>query len=134
MISFHLRKAGAHIEIVENGKLAIEALTIDGTLDGDLIQPPPFDLLLSDMQMPEMDGYAAIRLLRAKGSKLPIVALTAHSMAGDMEKCLSVGSDAYASKPIDRVQLIRMCKGVIANATLRGGKAGVGSGPQVPIE
>ena len=134
LISFHLRKAGAHIEIVENGKLAIEALTIDGTLDGDLIQPPPFDLLLSDMQMPEMDGYAAIRLLRAKGSKLPIVALTAHSMAGDMEKCLSVGSDAYASKPIDRVQLIRTCKAVVANATLRGGKAGVGSGPQVPIE
>ena len=109
LISHVLRKAGAHVRIVENGRLAVESLTVDGTLDGELLDPPPVDLLLSDMQMPEMDGYAATRLLRAKGCSLPIVALTANAMAGDADKCIQAGCDEYESKPIDKDKLIATC-------------------------
>ncbi len=110
LISFHLRKAGAEVTMVQNGKLAVETLTIDGSIRSALANPPAFDLLLTDMQMPEMDGYEATRLLRAKGCALPIVALTAHAMCGDMEKCIAAGCDAYATKPIDRERLIRTCR------------------------
>jgi CheY-like chemotaxis protein len=119
LISFHLRKAGADVRTVENGKQAVEALTIDGTVDGELIDPPLVDLLLTDMQMPEMDGYTATRLLRAKGCTLPIVALTAHAMSGDAEKCIAAGCDSYATKPIDRAQLIDVCRRA-ADGKLRG--------------
>ncbi len=109
LISHHLRTAGATVIGVENGRLAVCALTRDGTLTGDLQSPPPVDLLLTDMQMPELDGYATARLLRAKGSTLPIVALTAHAMSGDRERCLAAGCDDYATKPIDRLELLTRC-------------------------
>jgi PAS domain S-box-containing protein len=114
LISYHLRTAGADVRTVVNGRQAVELLTTDGTLDGPLLEPPPVDLVLTDMQMPEMDGYAATRLLRAKGLALPIVALTAHAMAGDMEKCIEAGCDDYANKPIDRVKLIDVCRRLAA--------------------
>lgn len=107
LISFHLRKAGAEVETVENGKLLVEQMTDDGTIDGELKDPPPCDVVLTDMQMPEMDGYEAARLLRDKGATLPIVALTAHAMSGDLKKCLDAGCSAYATKPIDRDRLIK---------------------------
>jgi len=110
LISHILRKAGADVHIAENGKLAIELLTIDGTLDSPLRNPSPFDLLLSDMQMPVMDGYAAVRWLRGSGSKIPIVALTAHAMSSDLDLCLEAGCNAYASKPIEKATLIELCR------------------------
>jgi len=109
LITLHLRRAGAVVTAVENGKLANERLTVDGTLDGALSVPPPFDVLVTDMQMPELDGYDAARLLRAKGSALPIVALTAHAMSGDRERCRQAGCDEYATKPVDRAQLVAAC-------------------------
>ncbi|MBA2115076.1 CHASE domain-containing protein [Bremerella alba] len=108
LISFHLRKAGAEVVTVENGKLTIEQVTQDGTIDGPLEVPARFDVILTDMQMPEMDGYQSTQLLRDKGCTLPIVALTAHAMAGDLQKCLDAGCSSYTTKPIDRKRLIEV--------------------------
>ncbi len=103
LICFHLRNAGATVDIAENGRLALEmiqAAQAAGT---------PYHLLLTDMQMPEMDGYALTRALRARGSTLPIVAITAHAMAEDHERCAQAGCDDYASKPIDKSALLSLC-------------------------
>jgi PAS domain S-box-containing protein len=109
LISLHLRKAGAIVTVFPNGLKALEALTADGTVGGPLALPGPCDILISDMQMPEMDGYTLSRMLRAKGFARPIVALTANAMAGDAEDCLAAGCDAYATKPIDRPRLVAVC-------------------------
>ncbi len=111
LIGFHLRRAGAAVTVVENGRLAVEALSAGGNVDGEIDPDAPFDLMLSDMQMPEMDGYTAVRLLREKGCTLRIVALTAHAMSGDEPRCIEAGCDSYASKPIDPDRLIAICLG-----------------------
>ena len=109
LISFILRKAGAIVEVADNGKVAIELLTSDGTLDGELRLPEPYQLIVSDIQMPEIDGYSLARILAAKGSRLPIIALTAHAMSDELQNCLNSGFSAYASKPIDKESLIALC-------------------------
>lgn len=117
LIGFHLRRAGAEVTVVENGKLAVEAMCLCGDIKNPLYPAPSFDLLLSDMQMPEMDGYTAVRMLRDKGCRLPIVALTAHAMAGDRERCLAAGCSDYASKPIDPEHLIKLCVQALRTGT-----------------
>ena len=101
-----LRKAGAKVEVAENGRIAVERFADDTSA---------FDLVLMDMQMPEMDGYEATATLRRNGVGVPIVALTAHAMTGDKEKCLSAGCSDYCSKPVSRAQLI----GTVARHTGR---------------
>ncbi len=102
LISFLLRKAGAHVTVVENGKLALDAAL--AARDAR----KPFDCILMDMQMPILDGFEATGLLRQQGYAAPIIALTAHAMAGDRQECIKAGCDDYASKPVDRTELIRL--------------------------
>ena len=109
LINHHLTKAGATVTIVENGRLAVEALCVDSNITGPLRANPPFDLLITDMQMPEMDGYTEATLLRQMGCTLPIIALTAHAMKEDIQKCLDAGCDYYASKPVNKQLLIDTC-------------------------
>ena len=66
----------------------------------------PYDVILTDMQMPVMDGYTATTKLREAGNKHPIIALTAHAMTEDCNRCLESGCDAYGSKPVNRKVLL----------------------------
>ncbi len=109
LIAHHLRRAGAEVEVAANGRLALERLCEGGRATGAIVNPSEFALVLMDMQMPEMDGYAAARSLREKGYAGPIVALTAHALDGDRERCLGAGCDDYLSKPIDRGALLTAC-------------------------
>ncbi|MDX2146040.1 MAG: ATP-binding protein [Planctomycetota bacterium] len=114
LVGFHLRRAGADVRMFDNGRLALEALSAGGDIDGELLVPAPCDVILTDMQMPEMDGYSLARTLRTKGWTGGIVALTAHAMAGDAEKCIAAGCDLYATKPIDAAALIAICRQAVA--------------------
>ncbi len=109
LIAFHLRRAGATVTIADNGRIALESLTQDSSIEGPLADECRFDLVITDMQMPELDGYHLAAKLRQKGWSRPIIALTAHAMSGDQAKCLAAGCNAYATKPIQKALLIQTC-------------------------
>ena len=103
LLALILRKAGAKVTIVNNGKEALEKVTAEQRqCEVGGAQTAPFDVILMDMQMPEMDGYEATWRLREMGYTAPIIALTAHAMNDDREKCLGAGCNEYLTKPIDR--------------------------------
>jgi len=104
LIGHIMRKAGADVVIVSNGREGVDA-ALEAERAG-----APFDLLLMDIQMPVMDGYEAMRTLRAADYTRPIIALTAHVMASDHAHCREAGADAIATKPIDRRQLIALAQ------------------------
>jgi diguanylate cyclase (GGDEF)-like protein/PAS domain S-box-containing protein len=99
-----LRKHGFEVEVVENGRRAVQR-ALDAVASGK-----PFDVVLMDMQMPELDGYGATAQLRGRSYTGPIVALTAHAMTGERERCLAAGCDDYLTKPVERAALIEAVK------------------------
>jgi signal transduction histidine kinase/HPt (histidine-containing phosphotransfer) domain-containing protein len=100
LLSFYLRRAGADVTLAVNGKEASE-IALASHLAGT-----PFDLILMDMQMPELDGFGATARLRSKGYTGAIVALTAHAMESHRQACLKAGCTDYLSKPIASAVLI----------------------------
>jgi signal transduction histidine kinase/FixJ family two-component response regulator/HPt (histidine-containing phosphotransfer) domain-containing protein len=94
-----LTRLGVDVQVVGNGLEAIAA-----------IKTRPFDLVLMDCHMPDLDGFAATQALRSDGLTLPIIALTANAMSGDREECLAAGMDDYLPKPIVAAELTRMLR------------------------
>ena len=95
LIRLLLERRGAKVLMAEDGAIALQ-----------MAEQHEFDVILMDMQMPVMDGYTAASELRRSGFTRPIVALTAHAMKGDREKCEQAGCSDYLSKPIDADTLI----------------------------
>ncbi len=97
-----LKKMGFQVDVVANGREAVNALNTH-----------PYDLVLMDCQMPEMDGFEATRCIRQQGSKalnphIPIIALTAATMQGDREKCIQAGMNDFIAKPFQQKELAEM--------------------------
>jgi len=97
-----LRTVGLRADVVADGLEAVNAL-----------QMIPYDLVLMDCQMPEMDGFEATRIIRLGGSKalnpgIPIIAMTAATMQGDREKCIQAGMNDFIAKPVQKRELAEM--------------------------
>ena len=97
-IAHFLTEQGFEVETAENGLEALELLESSAV----------FDVILMDVQMPEMDGLEATKRIREQGNDIPIIALTAYAMEGDREKFLSSGMDAYSSKPVKIDELVQI--------------------------
>ena len=94
LIAILLQRIGLEVILAGDGLEAIERCGEQS-----------FDIILMDMQMPNMNGYDATRQLRSQGIKTPIIAVTANAMTGDEQKCIDVGCHGYLPKPIDRNKL-----------------------------
>ena len=111
LVTTLLRQQGHVVKEVENGAMAIACIER---------APRPFDVVLMDLQMPEMSGFEATQAIRARergtGVHLPIVALTAHAMAGDRDRCLAAGMDGYLPKPFVLNDLLQTIEALAARA------------------
>ena len=102
----------------------------DGQEAINCYQREPFDLILMDMAMPTMDGYTATRLLKTEhGCSIPIIALTAHAMKGDREKCITAGADDYLAKPVSREALLDLLVRWLANSGPQNGSFAASAAP-----
>jgi CheY-like chemotaxis protein len=99
LVSRILGKRGHFVQVAANGQEAVE-----------LVRARQFDVVLMDVQMPVMDGYEATAAIRAlkEMERLPIIAMTAHAMKGDEDKCLEAGMNAYLAKPVNSRELIEL--------------------------
>ncbi len=112
VLARRLTRRGFEVEIAGSGRQAIE----------DTANTNP-DLILMDMNMPEMDGWEATRTLREKGVVTPIIALTAHAMTGDRERAIEAGCTDYHAKPVEMPQLLALINQLLEH-----------SGDSTPIE
>ncbi len=122
-----LEKAGHRVDVANNGVEAVAA-----------IRNGCYDMVFMDIQMPEMDGYAAtaeIRKMAPEFSELPVVAMTAHAMKGDREKCIAAGMDDYISKPVQPKGLLEMVQRWAGKKVIRPsmGVAHFPSDPDLPV-
>ncbi len=101
LLALYLRLAGADVTEAENGQIACEI--VESARERD----ESFAAIIIDMQMPVLDGYGAVRRLRAQGIETPAIALTAHAMPEDRCKCLDAGCTDYLSKPVTRARLLQ---------------------------
>ncbi len=108
LLSTYLTLAGAHVELANDGEEAVSM-----AMDGD------YDIILMDIQMPNLDGYQATERLRKLGCKVPVVAITAHAMRSEIEKCFQVGCDAHLSKPVRSPALLDMVHRMIYDRPAR---------------
>ena len=108
LVAILLTKAGMTVEEAENGLIAL------AKGKAALESGKPYDLVFMDMQMPEMDGYEATRRLREEGYDRPIIALTAHALVEEREKCIQAGCDHFATKPIDKEALLEVAARFLA--------------------
>jgi CheY-like chemotaxis protein len=99
LVTRMLEPQGHVVTVTENGRAALAAL-----------ERGRFELVLMDVQMPEMDGFETTAAIRARerdtGEHVAVVAMTAHAMKGDRERCLAAGMDAYVAKPVDRREVL----------------------------
>jgi CheY-like chemotaxis protein len=104
-----LEKHGHRVALARNGREALEQIAAQA-----------FDVVLMDVQMPELDGFEATAAIRERekttGGHLPIVAMTAHAMQSDHQRCLAAGMDGYVSKPININQLVSVVESVLRTA------------------
>ena len=101
-----LGKRGHAVSVAEDGCRAVE-----------MVQNDDFDVILMDVQMPVMDGFEATRAIRAIEPSIPIIAMTAHAMKGDHERCLASGMNAYVPKPVNSQELIRLVEMLAGSRT-----------------
>ncbi len=106
LIKILLEKMGLNVVLAQDGNEAVNA-----------VSQQDFDIVLMDIQMPHMNGYDATRQLRKQGFSKPIIAVTAHAMNGDKEKCIEAGCDDYLPKPIDRNHLTEILTKYLAKAS-----------------
>ena len=106
---YMLEKRGHSVEVAGNGREALR-----------LLRRQQFDLVLMDIQMPDLDGFEATAAIRAEeettGAHIPIIAMTAHAMKGDMERCLEAGMDGYVSKPVQVGELFEAIENLVPAA------------------
>jgi CheY-like chemotaxis protein len=107
----NLEKTMAQVQNAESGQMTVIP-AMDGREALQLLKSSPVDVVLMDMMMPEMDGYESIKAIRQERryKKLPVIAVTAKTMAGDREKCIAAGASDYISKPVDMDQLVSLLR------------------------
>ena len=105
LLTTYLRKAGAKVSLAENGQVGVETAMSER-----------FDLILLDIQMPVLDGNRAMRELLERGSRVPVIALTAHAMKEERDYSLAMGFTDYLTKPIDRKLLIERIRSIVKSA------------------
>ena len=110
VIALRLGRAGAEVVTARNGKEALERF------DDAARQGRPIEAVIMDMEMPVIDGYEAVRQLRARGCSAPIIAVTAYAMREDRDECLAIGCDDHISKPIEWDRLFLSLSELLAGA------------------